>query len=72
MRGFAAVHVETSARGLNITRGIGLFMAKYIRQFFVVAVNEGCWLLLKPLEPKNSIPSHLRFSQSAERHASAV
>lgn len=54
---------QTSARAIETTRCIGVFMASDMRPFSVVD-NEGFRLLVNTLEPKYCIPSHPHFSQS--------
>uniref|UniRef100_A0A9J7Y5E2 BED-type domain-containing protein n=1 Tax=Cyprinus carpio carpio TaxID=630221 RepID=A0A9J7Y5E2_CYPCA len=61
--GFAAPLAATSARAKEITRCIGVFMAKDMRPFSVVE-NEGFRLLVNKLEPKYTIPSRPHFSQT--------
>lgn len=61
--GFAAPLAAMSTRAKEITRCIGVFMAKDMRPFSVVE-NEGFKLLINKLEPKYTIPSRPHFSQT--------
>ena len=60
---FAPPLPQSSTRAQEITRCIGVFIAKDMRPFSVVD-NEGFRLLLNTLEPRYSIPSRPHFSRA--------
>ncbi|XP_057186792.1 E3 SUMO-protein ligase ZBED1-like [Triplophysa rosa] len=60
---FAVPLTATGARAAEITRSIGVFMAKDLRPFSVVE-NEGFRLLVNTLEPRYTIPSRPYFSKT--------
>ncbi len=61
-RSFAATWSQSSAKAQEITRCIGVFIAKDMRPFSVVD-NVGFRELVRVLEPRYHIPSRPHFSQ---------